>query len=185
MLAVACGGGGTKTVAEAGKIASQTPAASASAGQGLTAAALLPKLTDIGFTLTRTGKPTVNQAGLDAAIGQYTSTSPAMGVCIEISLFPDVATATSRFTILSDALRNPPPGLFGPNSTQKDATRPGPGDEGKSYVTSQADGQGNYIWSDSYRFGRAFVVVYTLGKDPVEAATVRKEIALRLQAEIK
>lgn len=183
-VAGACGGGSSKTVSDAGKIASSTPE-TPGAKATETAVELLPKLDDLGFTLTQTGKPTVAQAGLDAAIGQYTRTSPtAMSARIEISLYPDVATATSQFTVLSGALQNPPPGLFGPDTTQTDTARPGPGDEGKSYVTSKPDGNGNFVWSDSYRFGRSFVVVYTLGTDAKQALTVRTQIAERLQAEL-
>jgi hypothetical protein len=183
MFGAACGGGGSKTVTDAGKIASSTPGTPQTAE---TALGLMPKLDDIGFKLMQTGKPTVNQTGLDAAIGQYARTTPtAMTARIEISLYPDVAKATSQFGVLSDALQNPPPGLFGPDTSQQDTARPGPGDQGKSYVTSTPDGQGNYVWSDSYRFGRSFVVVYTLGADAKDALTVRKTIGERLAAEIK
>lgn len=185
VLIAACGGGGSKTVTDAGKIASSTPGTHGTQAAE-TALGLLPKLDDIGFKLVQTGKPTVNQTGLDAAIGQYARTTPtAMTARIEISLYPDVAKATSQFGVLSDALQNPPPGLFGPDTSQQDTDRPGPGDQGKSYVTSTPDGQGNYVWSDSYRFGRSFVVVYTLGTDAKDALTVRKTIGERLAAEIK
>ena len=184
-LVVACGGGGSKTVSDAGKIASST-AGTPGAQAPETALGLLPKLDDIGFKLMQTGKPTVNQTGQDAAIGQYARTAPtAMTARIEISVYPDITTATAQFGVLSDALKNPPPGLFGPDTTQQDTARPGPGDQGKSYVTSTRDGQGNFVWSDSYRFGRSFVVVYTLGTDATDALTVRTTIGQRLAAEIK
>ncbi|MGH2634141.1 MAG: hypothetical protein ACRDG3_12085 [Tepidiformaceae bacterium] len=185
LAAAACGGGSSKTVSDAGKLASAS-AGTPHARATQTALGFMPKLDDIGFTLTQTGKPTVAQTGLDGAIGQYVRTTPtAMSARVEISLYPDVATATSQFGVLSDALQNPPPGLFGPDTTQTDTSRPGPGDEGKSYVTSTPDGNGNFVWSDSYRFGRSVVVVYTLGTDAKDALTVRKAIGERLAAEMK
>ena len=184
-LVAACGGGSSKTVSDAGKIASST-AGTPGAQTPETALGLLPKLDDIGFTLMQTGKPTVNQTGQDGAIGQYARTAPtAMTARIEIRVYPDITTATSQFGTLSQALQNPPPGFFGPGTTQTDTARPGPGDQGKSYVTSTPDDKGNFIWSDTYRFGRAFVVVYTLGTDANDALTVRKTIGERLAAETK
>jgi hypothetical protein len=147
---------------------------------------LLPKLDDLGFAPPQTGKPSATTNFQDVALAQYTkSTSPVMAARVEISVLPDVDTATKQFAVLSEALRNPPPDLFGPNSTQTDTARSGPGDQGKSFVTAKADGQGNYVWSDSYRFGRTFVVVYLIATNDKDAAPVRKAIAERIAAEVK
>ena len=152
----------------------------------LHAAEIVPKLDDIGFKLTQQGKPPASTNFQDVALARYEkAASPAMGARIEISVLPDVDTATKQFAVLSEALRNPPPDLFGPNAQQKDTPRAGPGDEGKSFVTTKPDDKGNLVWSDSYRFGRTFVIVYLLSNNEPEALKARKAIAERIQARTK
>jgi hypothetical protein len=149
----------------------------------LHAVELLPKLDDLGFAQTQTGKPSATTNFQDVALAQYVkSSSPAMAARVEISVLPDVTTATQQFGVLSEALRNPPPDLFGPNSQQSDTTRSGPGDEGRAFVTAKPDGQGNYVWSDAYRFGRTFVVVYLIATNEKDALPVRKAIAEHIAA---
>ncbi len=157
------------------------------AADDLHAAAIVPKLDDIGFKLISQGKPPASTNFQDVALAQYEKQSaPAMNARVEISVLPDVDTATRQFSILSDALRNPPPGLFGgPDAVQKDTARSGPGDQGRAYVTDKPDGQGNLVYSDSYRFGRTFVIVYLVSADEAQALTARKAIAEHIEANTK
>lgn len=153
--------------------------ASATAADSWTkkAADLIPKLDSIGFKMTQQGAPSASTSGVDAALAQYERTQPTPASArIEVRVFADQATAVAQFTTLSEALRNPPPDLFGPNSKQVDNTPAGPGEQSKSYITASADPQGNRVWTDAYRFGRAFVIVYTLGKDSPDMVQVRKTI---------
>ena len=180
-LLAGCGGDDApKTVANV------SVTGSPASGSELHAAEIMPKLDDLGFKLTQQGKPGATTNFQDVALAQYEKTaSPAMGARVEISVLADVDTATKQFAVLSEALRNPPPDLFGPNAQQKDTSRSGPGDEGKSFVTAKPDGQGNFVWSDSYRFGRTFVIVYLLSNNEPEALKARKAIAEHIQARIK
>lgn len=181
VLLAACGGDDAPRT-----VANVTVTASPAADE-LHAAAIMPTLDDIGFKLISQGKPPASTNFQDVALAQYEKRdAPAMNARVEISVLPDVATATKQFGILSDALRNPPPGLFGgPDTVQKDAPRSGPGDEGRSYVTDKPDGQGNLVYSDSYRFGRTFAIVYLVSGDEAQALTARKAIAEHIEANTK
>lgn len=181
MFAAACGGSDTpKTVAQV------TVSGSPTAAGELHAAEIVPKLDDIGFKLTSQGKPNASANFQDVALAQYQSNStPPMSARVEISVLPDVATATKQFGILSEALRNPPLGLFGADTKQQETPSPGPGDQSKSFVTETPDTGGNYVWSDSYRFGRTFVIVYTMASDKAGALSTRKAIAEQIQLRAK
>lgn len=148
-----------------------------------TAADLLPKLDDLGLKLMQTGKPTTAQPGQDIALAQYQKDgTPAINARIEISMLPSLEVAVQTYGALSVALQNPPQDLFGQKTQQKDAPATGAGDQQKSYVTATPDGQGNYVWTDAYRMGRAFVIVYTMGQDSPDVMAVRKQIAERMAA---
>jgi len=170
----ACGGDDDVSKTVKGTPVSATPSATGAAKK---AADLLPKLDSLGFKMTQQGAPSATTSGIDAALAQYERAAPTqMGARVEIRVFPDESVAATQFVTLSEALRNPPPDLFGPNATQTDTSRPGPGDQGKSYVTAKPDGQGNFVWTDAYRFGRAFVIVYSLGKESPETLQVRRSV---------
>lgn len=55
-------------------------------------------------------------------------------------------------------------------------------DDERSYVTARPDGQGNLVYSDAYRMGRAIAIVYTLGNDAEAARAVRELVARRIDA---
>jgi hypothetical protein len=173
----ACGDDSTPST-----VAKVTVSGSPTAAGDLHAAEIVPKLDDIGFKLISQGKPNASTNFQDVALAQYQdSSTPPMTSRVEISVLPDVATATTHFGILSEALRNPPPGLFGGDTTQQDTAAPGPGDQSKSFVTATPDDHGNFVWSDSYRFGRTFVIVYTISNDQGKALATRKAIAEHIQ----
>jgi hypothetical protein len=143
---------------------------------------LMPDLSSLGFTAAGVQRPTASTNFQDVAIQQYTKTgAPPMGARVEISVLEDAATATQRFSVLSEALRNPPPDLFGPDSQQNDTATTGVGDQGKSFKTAKPDAQGNYVWSDSYRFKNAFVIVYLLSNDDAAALKMRTSIAQQIE----
>ncbi len=180
-LAAACGGGDTPST-----IAKVTVSGTPTVQGELHAAEIVPKLDDLGFKLISQGKPSASTNFQDVALAQYQSNStPPMSARVEISVLPDVATATTQFGILSEALRNPPAGLFGADTKQLDTPSPGPGDESKSFVTETPDTGGNYVWSDSYRFGRTFVIVYTISNDKAKALSTRKAIAEQIEIRAK
>jgi hypothetical protein len=142
----------------------------------------MPDLTDLGFTAAGVQKPAASTNFQDVAIQQYSKTSfPPMGARVEISVLADKDIATTQFGVLSEALRNPPPDLFGPDSQQNDAATTGIGDQTKAFKTAKPDGQGNFVWSDSYRFKNTFVIVYVLSNNDAEALKVRTAIAQHIQ----
>lgn len=100
----------------------------------------------------------------------------------EFNLHPTVDAATQQYGPISEALRNPPPDLFGPNATQQDNSAVFQADQSKSYKTVKADGQGLRVFTDSYRMGRAVVIVYIIGPDGAETDAVRKLAAEQINA---
>lgn len=176
LAVVGCGGDSNVTIANVTVTGSQQPSAA-------TAAEIIPKLDDLGLTLVQQGKPAAVTSSQDAAIAQYQKTSaPAMLARVEVSVLPDVPTATTTFGTLSEALRNIPPDLFGVAATQIDNTSTGIGDQSRAFITAKPDGQGNYVFTDSYRFGRTFVITYLVAKNPDDALKTRKAIAEKVKA---
>ncbi|GIW13803.1 MAG: hypothetical protein KatS3mg062_1242 [Tepidiforma sp.] len=113
----------------------------------------------------------------------FTGGSPGTAsVRIEVNLLPTVDAAKAQFGPIAEALRNPPPDLFGPGTSQVDGMPVYDADEERSYVTAKPDGQGNLVYSDAYRMGRAVVIVYTLGNDSSAASEARRIIAERIDA---
>ena len=55
-------------------------------------------------------------------------------------------------------------------------------DQSRSYKTDKPDNQGTFVFSDIHRFGRAVVIIYTIGPDSAETVTVRKQVAEQLAA---
>lgn len=92
----------------------------------------------------------------------------------DINLHPSVEAATSQYSVISEALKNPPPDLFGPNATQDENSPVFQADQAKSYKTAKADAQGYRVYTDAYRMGRAVVIVYVIGPDGAETDAVRK-----------
>lgn len=95
----------------------------------------------------------------------------------EVILHPNAATASGQYGALSEALRNPPPDLFGANAVQADNTPAYQGDQSKSYQTTKGDGQGNLVFSDIHRMGRAVVILYFVGPVGDETNAMRKQVA--------
>lgn len=143
----------------------------------LTAADLLPDLSGDGFSLVQSGRVPGAAESQDANFAIYTRQGAVSQARIEVNMHPTADAATSQFNAIAEALRNPPPDLFGPNATQADNQAVFQGDQSRSYVTTKPDGQGNLVYTDAYRFGRAVVIVYVIGNDPQAAAQTRKEIA--------
>jgi hypothetical protein len=144
----------------------------------VSAADLIPDLSGAGFRLEMSGRAPALNPGQDSFIAIFTGTNPGVsGVRIEVNLHPTVEAARAQFGPLAEALRNPPPELFGPGTSQVDGAPVFKADEAKSYVTARPDGQGNLVFSDAYRMGRAVVIIFTLGNDAEAVAKVREDVA--------
>lgn len=162
--AVACGGGDDDDTANG-------------AAPALTAADLLPDLSGSGFSLVQSGRVPGAAESQDANFAIYARQSAVSQARVEVNMHPTPDAATDQFNTIAEALRNPPPDLFGPNATQADNQAVFQGDQSRSYVTTKPDGQGNLVYTDAYRFGRAVVIVYVIGNDQQAAAETRKDIA--------
>lgn len=108
-----------------------------------------------------------------------------MAARVDITVMPSEADATRQWETLSQALRNPPPDLFGGSSTQKDAPATNVGDQSKAYVTTKPDTNGTLVWTDVYRFGRVVTVVQVLSRNEPEALKARTVIAEKIRDRAK
>ncbi|MCL4242759.1 MAG: hypothetical protein KJ048_15520 [Dehalococcoidia bacterium] len=151
-------------------------------GTPTTAADLLPDLSADGFALVETGRVPGAAESQDAHFAIYAKQGAISQARVEVNMHSTPDAATDQFNAISEALRNPPPDLFGPNATQADSQAVFQGDQSRSYVTTKPDGQGNLVYTDAYRFGRAVVIVYLISNDPAAAAEARKDIAEKISA---
>lgn len=143
----------------------------------------MPDLSAEGFRLEASGKLPAITPGQDAFIAIFAGSKSAVSsIRVEVNLLPAADAAKAQFGAIADALRNPPPDLFGPGTTQADGIPVYQADEARSYVTSKPDAQGNLVYSDAYRMGRAIVIVYTLGNDPAIADAARELVAKRIDS---
>ena len=108
-----------------------------------------------------------------------------MGVKVETTVLKDAAAATAQWASISTALRNPPPDLFGGNSTQRETAATNIGDQSKAYVTASPDKDGALVWSDAYRFGRSVAIVQVLSRNEAEAQKARVAIAEKIREKAK
>lgn len=115
-----------------------------------------------------------------SAVEIYSRTNPPGNARVDVALFKDSTEAATAFTTTSTQLSALPPGLFGANATQEKTNGTGKGASNVSYVTQSADGSGNRVWTDTYRFGDAVVVAFVIAKDEASATTVRDAIADQL-----
>lgn len=171
LLAVAACGGGDDDEGDNG-----------SAAPALTAAGLLPDLSASGFSLVQSGRVPGAAESQDASFAIYARQGPVSQARVEVNLHPAPGAATEQFNAIAEALRNPPPDLFGPNATQADNQAVFQGDQSRSYVTTKPDAQGNLVYTDAYRFGRAVVIVYVIGNDQQAASETRKAIAEQISS---
>jgi hypothetical protein len=173
VLASGCGRGGND--------AKPTEAASAVAGSPTARSSedLVPDLTGLGLKVAQSSKAPGSAATQDAWIAIYENagTAKVNSVRTEMSVHAKADAATSVFTTIAEALRHPPPDLFGPNTTQLDGTPVFQADQSRSYKTNQPDASGFRAFTDAYRMGRAIVIVYVIGRDGPETESVRKSVA--------
>lgn len=161
----------------------------APAGNGsttpVTAADLLPDLTGDGFALVETGRVPGAAESQDAHIALYAKQGTVSAARVEVNMHATAEAAADQFGAISEALRNPPPDLFGPNATQTDNQAVFQGDQSRSYVTTKPDGNGNLVYTDAYRFNRAVAIVYVISSDSAAAAEARKGIAEKISAKAR
>lgn len=146
----------------------------------------MPDLSSLGFTLGQSERDPAAQPGQDAHRALYQQpAAPQMSARVDITVLGTQADATKQWETLSQALRNPPPDVFGSTSTQKDAPPTNAGDQSKAYVTAKPDTNGAQVWTDVYRFGRAVAVVQVLSRNEPEAQKARTGIAEKIREKAK
>lgn len=179
MLAIsgsACGGNNDDDGAGTGD--GGTPTAS-----GLKATDLAIDLSESGLTVAESGRVPGSTEDQDTYYAIYGATRGAVtAVRLEVNMQPSADEAATQYKGISEALRNPPPDLFGPNATQQDNDPAFAADQSKSYVTANADPAGNRVYTDAYRFGPAVVIVYVIANDEQAARDIRTEVAETVSA---
>ncbi len=163
-----------------------TPTAGAVGGPA-SAAAMAPDLAAMGFKTVESGRVPGSTQNQDTFYGIYAQAKggKVQTVRVEINLQATEDLAGAQYVPLAAALRNPPPDLFGAGAVQQDGTPAFQAAQSKSYRTADPDGQGNFVFSDIHRMGRAVVIIYTIGPDSAETTTVRKQVAEQIGAKSK
>lgn len=170
--------GGTACGGDDDESASPTSASTASAT--VKARALLPDLTDLGFTLAESGLDPGNPT-FDSAVAIYKGKEAQQEVQVRIYVLPTESAANTQFNAFAEALRNPPKEFLGVEAKFVDAASPQIGDARKSYKTAAADSRGYTAYSDVYRKGRTVVLSQVVDK-AAEGAPLREQVGARAMA---
>lgn len=141
-----------------------------------TAGELIPDLSSLGFKVDTAQNPGFSETAT-SKVTLYTSSGKVSSLRAEVTIAQTAAAAATQFTALGDALANPPPGLFGADTKQVPGETAYQADQSRSYRTDKPDGEGTYVYSDIHRFGRAIVILYTIGPAAPETDNVRKQVA--------
>jgi hypothetical protein len=154
--------------------------------QALSAGALIPDLTQLGYTKTGDERDPAAQAGQDARRALYEkAAAPKSSVRVDVVVLTDEAAAIKQFAAVSEALKNPPADIFEGKSVPKDSTPiAGLGAQSRSFVTAQPDKDSNLVWTDAYRSGRVVIIIQVLLKTSELAPPLRTSIAQAVLAKI-
>jgi hypothetical protein len=169
----ACGGDDDDTAAD------QPPGTNVARANS--AKEMVPDLTSLGFRPASEQLPALETGNSHIVLFENPSgTVPSLR--LEIALAQTAEAAQAQFVALADALRNPPPGLFGPDAKQTDGAAVYQADQSRSYKTDKPDNEGTVVFSDIHRMGRAVVIMYIIGQPGAETEKVRQEVAEMLAA---
>lgn len=148
---------------------------------------MAPDLAKAGFTTAESGRVPGSTQNQDTFYGIYVQAKggKVQTVRVEINLQASADDAAAQYVPLAEALRNPPPDLFGAGAVQQDGVPAYQADQSKSYRTSKPDGQLNYVFSDIHRMERAVVIIYSIGPDAAETVNVRRQVAEEIAAKAK
>lgn len=170
-LAVACGDG------DGDSSATSAPTQTNLTDERFTAADLIPDLQSDGFKREESGRPEGASPAQDVHFALFSGEGAIAAVRLETSRLATRDEASAQFSAFAEALRNPPPDLFGPNASQSDGVPVYQADQSRSYVTTAPDGEGNLVYTDIHRFDRAIAIIYLIASDEDEAATLREQLA--------
>jgi hypothetical protein len=178
MLVSACGGDDDD--------ATPTPAAGSPAATSVTGAAvkigdLAPDLKSLGFTQAPPD-PTFPNTDTSKVVFYQNPTGKVKSIRLDMTLAASADAATAQFPSMADARAHPPPGLCVGDAALVAGTAVFQGDQSRSYHTDKPDQNGLLVYSDIQRFGRAIVIMYTIGPAGSDTDNVRKQVAQMISA---
>ncbi len=139
---------------------------------------LIPDMTRWGFKPVTEGLPPGFADSPTSKVVLFQNPAGKVSsIRLELSVVPTQDAAATKFNTLAEALKNPPPDLFGGSAVQTAGTPVYQADQSRSFQTDKPDKEGTLVFSDIHRFGLAIVIQYTIGPDTAETAKVRKEVA--------
>ncbi len=143
----------------------------------VSARSLLPRLDDLGFTMTESG-PDPAKPAFESAVALYKGQEPQQQVQVRIYVLPTAAAANTQFNAFAEALRTPPKEFLGVEAKFVDAASPQIGEVRKSYRTEAPDSRGYTAYSDVYRKGRTVVLTQVVDKT-ADGAPLREQAGTR------
>jgi len=165
----ACGGAG---------MPASTPPPTAALGQK-TAEQRMPDLSDLGFEPVQSAPEPLSSPQWEGHRTLYRNGRTGEQVMVIAYVGADPAFAEQQFAAMAEALKNPPPAVFGAQAVMVDDVAPPLGDERRSYRARDPDSQGNTVWTDIYRREAVVVIVQYLGPATGDAMRVRTTAADR------
>jgi len=155
LLAAACGGSDTQSAKD-----------------------LLPDLEDHGLQLAEEGRDPFAAPSQDTYRGRYVATDGTSRAAIVVLFVePNAASAETNYASLAKLLENPPAEFFGADAEQSEIDPLGLGDERRSFVTTNADSQGNRVWTDIYRKNQVIAVIQVLESEEADYNALRLAVA--------
>jgi len=152
----------------------------------LTAKSLLPDLGDLGLQVAEEGRDPFAAPSQDTYRGLYTAKDGSTRAAIVVLFVePDTASAETNYASLAKLLENPPAEFFGAEAEQSEIDPLGLGDEHRSFVTAQADSQGNRVWTDIYRKNRVITVIQVLESEDADYNALRQSVAESILNRVK
>lgn len=143
-----------------------------------TARSLLPKLESIGLEIAEEGRDPFAAPSQDTYRARYVATDgSARAAIVVLFVEPDTPAAESNYASLAKLLENPPAEFFGADAEQTETDALELGDERRSFVTAQADSQGNRVWTDIYRKGTVIAVIQVLSPQDADYDALRLSVA--------
>jgi hypothetical protein len=151
-----------------------------------TARSLLPKLDDLGLEIAEEGRDPFAAPSQDTYRARYVATDgSARAAIVVLFVEPDTATAEANYASLAKLLENPPAEFFGANAEQSETDTLELGDERRSFVTAQADSQGNRVWTDIYRKGKVITVIQVLSSQDADDDALRLSVGEAILDRVK
>ncbi|GBD22769.1 hypothetical protein HRbin29_00413 [bacterium HR29] len=139
----------------------------------------MPDLSDLGFEPVQSAPEPFASPGWEGHRTLYLRQASGEQVMVIAYVASDPAFAARQFATLAEALRTPPPTVFGAPTAMVDEASPPLGEERRSYRARDPDSQGNTVWTDIYRAGTVVVIVQYLGPASGDSLAVRTAAASR------